>query len=292
MSRAVSVEELRPYPILAPWSTVHLRCSIMIGESTQQARERDEQLSTLLGSTLETIIHQLCYQRIIYPADSFVLHRHLGVRCFASRVPQVSQYISSFLEVAVPSVIRGFCSSIVFFVLEEEVVASNNSRGVGERTGGTEVVERFVFEFDVDQVVGTVEHEEKIKGQQDEMDIEDLQKQSADKKDSELVVEARSQLERSLKECLLRCIALRKRRRRAKERQENMSFKLSMRTKVESAAKDCSELTNALKEGDFLIPASNSCNFSKGGSLRPIKQIDLTSSCGMRMNFGMEIESS
>ena len=263
----------------------------MIGESTQ-VRERDEQLSTLLGSTLETIIHQLCYQRIIYPADSFVLHRHLGVRCFASRVPQVSQYVSRFLEVAVPSVLRGVCSSIVFFVLDEEVVASNNSRrGVGGRTGGTEVVERFVFEFDVDQVVGTLDIKGAMCSKQEEMDIEDMQKQSADKKDNEIVVEARSQLERSLKECLLRCIALRKRRRRPNERQENMTFKLSMGTKVESAAKDCPELTNALRDGDFMIPANASCNFSKeGGSLRPIKQIDLTSSCGMRMNFGMEIQ--
>ena len=268
----------------------------MIGESAQ-VRERDDQLSTLLGSTLETIIHQLLYQRIIYPPESFVLHRHLGVRCYASRVPQVSQYISKFLEVAVPSVVRGVASSIVFFVLKEEVVASNNSRGVGERTGGTEVVERFVFEFDVDQVVGTIDEKVNVEGavcsQQDEMDIEDLQKQSADKKDSELVAEARSQLERSLKECLLRCIALRKRRRRANERQENMSFKLSMRTKVEPAVKDCSELTNALKEGDFMIPANDSCHFSKSGSLRrPIKDFNLTNSCGMRMSFGMEIEPS
>ena len=82
------------------------------------------QFSSLLGCTLESMIHELLYSRSIYPPDSYIHSRHLGVRFHCSRVPQVCEYISNFLKVAVPSIISGVGDSISLVILEEEVVTS------------------------------------------------------------------------------------------------------------------------------------------------------------------------
>ena len=184
------------------------------------------QFSTLLGSTIESIIHELLFSRSIYPPESFVLSRHLGVRCHASRVPPVGDYISSFLRVAIPAIVSGVGDSISLIILEEEVVIRRGSggRAVGERTGGTKTVERFAFDFQVADVIGCPEEvklEQNSNRQYDPEEIEDLQEQAL-ARDTDLALEARSQLERSLRECLLQVLSLRRRRRRKDERAENM----------------------------------------------------------------------
>ncbi|KAL7539686.1 hypothetical protein ACHAXR_009494 [Thalassiosira sp. AJA248-18] len=264
------------------------------------------QFSTLLGSTIETIVHELLYSRSIYPPDSFILHRHLGVRCHASRVPQVGDYIASFLRVAIPSIITGVGDSLSLVILEEEVInrsSGDDGRDVGERTGGTKTVERFAFQFQMDGVIGSLE--EQKRNYDHNMDIEDLRK-----RDTELTVEARSQLERSMRECLLRVLALRRRRRRKDEKAENMSFKLCLHVADDKKPADnadngearntdsCPELMRALKQGEWLQPEESSCLFSTSnggdqqnskGLLRPIKDINLPS-CGMKMQMGMEVD--
>ncbi|KAL9188546.1 hypothetical protein ACHAXT_006924 [Thalassiosira profunda] len=278
------------------------------------------QFSALLGSTLETILHELLHSRSIYPPDSFVLHRHLGVRCHASRVPQVGEYVANFLKVAVPSIVSGDADSLTLVILEEEVAQQRDGgRQVGERTGGTTTVERFVFAFQMANIIGGTE-EADLEGKRcsnEPMDIEDLQRQSAISRDAELVSNARSQLESAMRECLLRVLSLRRRRRRKEEKPENMSFKLCLHVREEekkrsttsvavadgekeqrSADSLCPELAKALKRGEWLQPEQSSCLFTaasedgaqqhqnKMGSLRPIKDVHLPS-CGMSMQFGM-----
>jgi len=292
------------------------------------------QFSSLLGSTIEAIIHELLYSRSIYPPDSFILHRHLGVRCHASRVPQVGDYIANFLRVAIPSIISGVGNTISLIILEEEVVnrggGNEDRRDVGERTGGTQTVERFVWEFHMDNVIGSAEdaklEEAKKNANLDVVDIENVQdvlQSCANKCDTDLVVEARSQLERSMRECLLRVIALRKRRKRKDEKPENMSFKLCMEVAEDKKKQrdnntggdgeeeanttrdgnSCPELMNAMQRGEWHVPEQSSCLFSKKntngngsqtsskGLMRPIKDVRLPS-CGLHMALGMEVDPS
>lgn len=205
----------------------------------------------------------------------------------------------------------------LYLIILEELTDGSGSRGLGERNGTTKTVERFVFRFNIDSVVGSAEEEESRLSRSGlkstSTDIEDL-RQRALGRDTELAVEARSSLERSMRECLLRVLALRRRRRGDDERAENISFKLCLH--VAAAQKDantdadggsimaeasrdvvaCPELMRALKRGEWLVPETSSCLFSstvdgfdrRKGLLRPIKDVDLPR-CGMKMQLGMEV---
>ena len=283
----------------------------------------------LLGSTLESIIHELLYSRSIYPPDSFMLYRHLGVRCHASRVPQVCDYIANFLMVALPSILSGMGDCITLVILEEETSSDMAcDGGLGERTGAINTVERFVFQFQIDDVIGndsianigtgTDSNTTTIEGEKKRpivVDIEDVQQRhDVIKLDAEIVLEARAHMERSMREVLLRTLALRRRRRRQGEKPENMSFKLCLHVvggdddgvngQMRRDENSCPELMRVLKQGEWLIPEESSCLFSSSslspaangsssgkGLLRPIKDISLPS-CGMRMQFGMEVDPS
>ena len=236
---------------------------------------------------------------------------------------------------AIPSIISGVGNNISLIILEEEVVnrggGNEDRRDVGERTGGTITVERFVWEFHMDNVIGSAEDAKleeakknaNLTGATNDIDIEECLQFSANKCDTDLVVEARSQLERNMRECLLRVIALRKRRRRKNEKPENMSFKLCMEVAEEKKkqsnnvggdgeeakeatrdANSCPELMDALQRGEWHLPEQSSCLFSKKntngnvsqstkGLLRPIKDVNLPS-CGMKMtmSLGMEVDPS
>jgi len=225
----------------------------------------------------------------------------------------VGDYIADFLRVAIPSIVSGVGDNLSLVILEEEVVSrsggNEDRREVGERTGATKTVERFVFQFQMDGAIGGFEEEnfEQIEGY-------DQQLKSAIRRDTELAVEARSQLERSMRECLLRVLALRKRRRRKDEKAENISFKLCLHVKEEKKQQDnaeadgavgetrgtntCPELMKAMSQGEWLQPKESSCIFASTsnvsaqqnskGLLRPIKDVTLPS-CGMKIQFGMEV---
>ena len=74
---------------LSPTSTWFNSRGLSADMSSSSPHTPTTNFSTVLGSTIEAILHELLFSRSIYPPDSFVLHRHLGVRCHASRVPQV-----------------------------------------------------------------------------------------------------------------------------------------------------------------------------------------------------------
>ena len=188
-------------------------------------------------------------------------------------------------------------------------------------------MERFEFRFLIDRVVGGGAEEmaemaeaRRLAARHHAMDIEDADlRQCAVGRDAELASEARSGMERSMRECLLRVLALRRRRRGDGERAENMSFKLCLHVaaagggegrrgaaddpngpdseEVTGDAASCPELMRALGRGEWLQPEESSCLFSSAadgrdrrkGLLRPIKHVDLPS-CGMKMQLGMDVD--
>ena len=96
----------------------------------------------------------------------------------------MGDYIADFLHVAIPSIVSGVGDSISLIILEEEVVSrsNNNDNDRGERTGGTKTIERFVFNFQINDYIGIKsEEEEKLLEQKqtsysiDLTDMEDLQ---------------------------------------------------------------------------------------------------------------------
>ena len=276
---------------------------------------------------------------------AYSYHAHICLILYTLHLIQVGDYIAEFLHVAIPSIVSGVGDSISLVILEEETVSrSNNNKNDnnnrGERTGGTTTIERFVFNFQMNDYIGIKsEDEAKFLEQKqqsysiDLTDMEDLQqkeelqrqeemlqRECAMRRDTELAMEAKSQLERSMRECLLRVLTLRKRRRRNGEKAENMSFKLCMHVGEEKKKKQhemmidgdsiekardttsCPELMKALQQGEWLIPSESSCLFTSNsngtnnqqiqnrkGLLRPIKDINVQS-CGMQMQIGMEVD--
>lgn len=179
-------------------------------------------------------------------------------------------------------------------IILEELTDGAGRRGIGERNGYTKVMERFVFRFQVNNVVGSAMDEEARLSRSglnsSTIDIEDL-RQCALGRDNELAIEARSSMERSMRECLLRILAVRRRRRGDGEKAENMSFKMCLHVASASQQDACPELMRALQKGEWLMPEQSSCLFSdqRKGLLRPIKDVDLPK-CGLQMQLGMEVD--
>ena len=265
--------------------------------------------SSLLGCTMESIIHELLYSRAIYPLDSFVHHRHLSVRFHCSRVPQVCDYISNFLKIAIPSIISGIGDSISLIILEEEVAnlstANGNISSISEdgqqqqqqqqqqRIGTTKILERFVFQFQMDSVI----YGEDKKPKPITLESHDggsMMQHEAMKRDTELAMEAKSQMERSMRDCLLQVLTLRGRRKSKNENAENLSFKLCLHVAGEDGNNiqqqdgadklSCPELMNALKHGDWFQPEQSSC-VTGSNLVRPIRNVNVPT-CGIKMTMG------
>lgn len=137
------------------------------------------------------------------------------------------------------------------------------------------------------------------------------------KRDTELALEAKTQMERSMRDCLLQVLSLRGRRRSKDEKAENLSFKLCLHVAEEEkkkqqqdgndiamasvSRKECPELVTALNQGEWFQPEESSCLFSNAkngignvncseGSITPIRHVHLPS-CGLRMKMGFALPS-
>lgn len=222
-------------------------------------------------------------------------------------------YISNFLKIAVSSLMTGVGDSISLVILEEEV-ANNNPEGgrqqhQQQRIGTTKTLERFVFQFQIDSVVyGEDTKSKHVAGGNNMLPNEAM------KRDAELALEAKTQMERSMRDCLLQVLALRGRRRSKDEKAENLSFKLCLHVAEEDkkqqqdgndmvmagvSGKQCPELANALKQGEWFQPEESSCLFSNNGNgsnvigsskglIRPIRNVNLPS-CGIKLQMGFEV---
>ncbi|KAL7514721.1 hypothetical protein ACHAXN_012103 [Cyclotella atomus] len=274
-----------------------------------------QSFSNLLATTLSTIIHQLLHSRAIYPADSFVLHRYLGVRCHASRVPSVANYIRDFLNVAVPSLVSGLVESIVMIVLEEEIIGESNE---GKKVA-MKILERYEFKFEMDETITYLNYKAAAAARHDDfMMYEEEGSKSAEqckeeaeraermRLDALIANEARIHLEHSMKQCLLGVFTLERRRKRVREKPQNLSFKLCMQTsdavsgECTDIRRSCPQLSRAVSSGQWHVPNESSCLLSRNkntqndgtssrkGLYRPIKDVSIPT-CGMRMSFGMQI---
>ena len=269
---------------------------------TNNTAKHQDNFTSLLAATLSTIVHQLLHSRAIYPPDSFVIHRYLGVRCHASRVPAVGQYIDDFLSVAVPSVVAGIGEAIVMIVMEEEILDDGKKVAM-------KILERFEFTFTMDGTIHQMDNTPIAPTRREDYDDpgtnEKAEASRLDALDAQIVNEARTELEYSFKQCLLGVIALERRKKSVGEKPENLSFKLCMRT-VESntngatgdtiSLNNCQQLMQAVNSGYWREPDTSSCLLSNNtnsrrGLYRPIKDISL-SNCGMSMKLGMEVNQN
>lgn len=223
-------------------------------------------------------------------------------------------YISSFLKVAVPSIISGVGDSITLVILEEEV--GTGTVGEQQRIGTTKTLERFVFQFKMDSAIyGEDTKPKHIALHHDGGNMLPMEMQhEAMKRDTELALEAKTQMERSMRDCLLQVLSLRGRRRSKDEKAENLSFKLCLHvaeedekqqqdgnTAMASSTKQCNELVTALNQGEWFKPEESSCLFSNvkngidnancsEGSITPIRHVRLPS-CGLQMKMGFALPS-
>ena len=196
----------------------------------------------------------------------------------------------------------GIGESIVMIILEEEIVEE-------ERKVAMRVLERFEFAFDVDGTIREMDSKSKQSPKSTNDMIWDVSEAESEamRNDAKLVSEAYTQLEHSLKQCLLSVLSLGRRKKRIREKPQNLSFKLSMRTAGGSQVEEnghishhtCPQLIRALRQGQWREPDESSCLVSsktssqtntknRRGLYRPIKDVNLPK-CGLSLSFGMEI---
>jgi hypothetical protein len=91
---------------------------------------------TLLGEALEVCIHQILYQRNLYPRDIFVATReYLGIRCYVANHESLAAYIVQTLDVAIPALCSGIgdkLSLVILDVTDTETVVGGRDIDEGE----------------------------------------------------------------------------------------------------------------------------------------------------------------
>ena len=254
--------------------------------TTKSKRPR---LTSILGSFLETAIHELIYLRSLYPHDAFSPSRHLQIAVHACRHPDVVDYIFHTLnDVAVTSIISGSVDGLYLIFYDE---ATNV---LYERYG-------FEFDFDFDAVDGNGNH-------------------NSSKYPKEEVGYIAQELERSLRDVLLSIISLQgtDMGRRMGERNftDTTTFKLCLHTKKldghggdngngekngdnDDENEICPELKAAIQSGKWMKSDMDSCQLlsSSSGNVsvrssksvsRPLKSLNVPS-CGLRMQVMIDM---
>lgn len=239
-------------------------------------------LTIILGSFLEVLTHEIIYTRSLYPHDAFSPTRHYGVACHACRHPDVVDYIFETLQVAVSGIVSGLIDGLylIFYDAETDIL-----------------LERYALEFQLDETVKIVESQSAHGDAQDVNEREELEKKI-------------QELERSLRDVLLKVVSLNGTDLGRKRGQGNFSasttFKLCLHT-VEASSPvnapngQCPELDEAMREGKWFRADSESCSFDNSsitapdmidgggtGSLtRPLKSINVPS-CGLKLQLLIE----
>ena len=267
-------------------------------------------LATALGGSLEACIHEILYVRSVYPRESFVPSRYLGVSCHASRHPGVVDYIYESLTVAVPAIVSGAGDEIALVITD--------FRGKDSGSNAERVLERFAFSFDVAEMAGSARA---LDGDEEWDRVGRLMRD----------------LENGLRDVLLRIISMDgvdmgTRRGRLSG---STTFKLCLHTarrekvsesdaggvrvgldasggletsvvsdpKKDLSVLSCQELDRAIQKGAWFRSDTQSCSFetyedpkdkSNGraprskGLVRPLKNVNIPS-CGLKMELSMEV---
>jgi len=273
-----------------------------------------EIFTNILGEVLETCIHEILYNRHLYPRDAFVPTRYLGVRCHACRIPLVVDYIVDALMVAVPSIVSGSIDCLSLIIFDANKTSSDSET----------VLEKYNFEFDPkaissSQFLSTLRSSDPMTPRHQEASTSATSPNvSVPQFPAEVPIsKALQELEWGLKQLLLRIITLEGYSIRSQPLPQSVTFKICMRTFENNANEDKQipvELEKALQEGKWFEPNVESCTITsiKNGSestsishqsntandakaktdkksfVRPLKAINVLN-YGLRLNLSMEI---
>lgn len=264
---------------------------------TKQNLTAAPNMTRILGSFLEVMIHEILYSSSLYPSDAFSATRHYGVTCHACRHPEVVDYIFETLKVAIPGIIAGMVDEISVMLYDSKT---------------EKLLEKYCFEFDIDETVKIVES-----------DVSRTQSKTVSER--KILDEVIQNLERSLRDMLLRISCLNGtdagRRKGRKKFSSSSTFKICVRTKEQNDhAQVCNhglvgkypELQGAVNEGRWFRSDEASCSFQSKldkndivvdsdlsqvsrqnnatqtcSVVRPLRSIDVPS-CGMKMQLLME----
>eukprot|EP00957_Ditylum_brightwellii_P143883 10964057-Ditylum_brightwellii.AAC.1 len=167
-------------------------------------------MTTILGTSLEIIIHELLYCRRIYPTESFTLQRYCGVQCHASRVPGVCEYVAETLSVAIPALCCGVADELALVVMCGGKTKEKNGRRrrrslVDENVVAAEqVLERFVFQFSLNHTVDIIENSTSSSAAALSQEQDNHKKrQSSSEEDKAILSAAMRELERGMRDTLL-----------------------------------------------------------------------------------------
>lgn len=274
-------------------------------------------MSTILGSFLECITHEIIYTRSLYPHDAFSSTRHYGVSCHACRHPKVVEYIVESLSVAVPSIINGVVDQMKIIFYDDET---------------DEIFEVYTFHFQVDSIV---QIQREISNVSHASNGLDSSKKMASFETSSLEITEREELdikvgelERGLRDVLLRIVSLdgtimgRKRGQRqfpssatfkiclhaTQDSHDSSNFSLTTTPTQEPHKRQCPELEEALKNGAWFRPDTSTCEFTAKSdrniavvesgtsenvsdtASRSLKSMNVPS-CGVAMELNVEFPS-
>lgn len=269
-------------------------------------------LTSILGSFLEVLTHEILYIRSLYPHDAFSPTRHYGVSCHACRHLGVVDYIFDTLKVAVPGIISGTVEGVYIILYDSQT---------------DELLERYAVEFQMDEMVNIVNSNDGRGSIQSSTSTKDTNARERD-----LLEEKVQHLERALRDVLLKMSSLDGtdlgRRRGHATFSSSSTFKLCVRTRRQDEDADassaslsnqtpttaiCPELEGAMKEGTWFRSDAESCSFTsvapdiidddanmgsrhsntgdvtnKAGCVtRPLKNVNVPS-CGIQLQLLME----
>ena len=253
--------------------------------------ENKDVIIKILGEVLETCMHEILYNRHIYPRDAFVPTRYLGIRCHGCRIPMVVDYIVEALLVAVPCIVTGSVDCLSLLIIDRDTKTSNSLHSNYET-----VLEKYNFEFDSNSILSSFHA----------INEDAMHNQSNSSSITKLIQE----LEWGFKQLLLRIITLEV-VPYASVLPSSISFKICMRTSNDTYG-DTQMLEKALSEGKWFQPNEESCMITTKSNndtttfltldsnedkqqmpvlLRPLKDIHIPN-IGLKMNLTMEVPGS
>lgn len=220
-----------------------------------------KRLTTILGSALEVIVHQLLYSRKLYPKDAFAPARYLGVQCYACRDPGVVNYIYNTLAVAVPAICTGNVTELSLVFYDDD-----------------QTLERFVWKFSLkneeiqlldssnnsyNNQPDTIHHDEtsNYSSSKAHHHLDNSVHHTINKEDRTMILNRIRDLERAMRDILLRIISFGSSgsRKRHIEFSDNATFKLCVRTSPNNNSL-CLEIQKALHEGKWNRSDENNDN--------------------------------
>ena len=227
-------------------------------------------MQTILGEALEVCIHELLYQRDIYPREIFATTRdYLGIRCHVACHEELSSYIVNTLDVAVPALCSGLSDKLSFDVVEDK----------------TNIVESYIFEVDSTLLASGLSNQEMY------WDAQKVAK-----------------LERHFKNLVLKIITLEGSDYSQRTFSPNVGFKLRLHTKgigSEDQHDECRELQHAIQTGawrqsvngsesDLQSHSKRRLNPYAGGRYvvtRSLKSVHVPE-CHLRMEFMLQFNET